>query len=90
MTFGRMSLRGVVSFVFVRCSYLLRAFCAARVMSYYSSLSIPNADCLYDFLHLQKTGCIANLRSCNSCLRMPDASCAGVPQLCSGKHDLVF
>ena len=56
MKLGRTSLCGVVSFVFVRCSYLLRAFCAACVMSYYSSLSIPNADCLYDFLPLQKTG----------------------------------
>ena len=38
--------------VFVSCSYLLRAFCAACVMSC-SSLSIPNADRLYDLFRSQ-------------------------------------
>jgi len=49
---GRMSLYGVVCCI-CSCSYLLRAFCAACVMSY-SLLSISNAACLYNLSRLQK------------------------------------
>ena len=42
---GRMSLHGVACCI-CSCSYLLRAFCAACVMSY-SPLSVSNADCAY-------------------------------------------
>lgn len=33
-------------------------------MSYYSSLSIPNADCLYDLPHLQNIGFVSSICAC--------------------------